>query len=266
MSERVGRITGIGVSATRKNEITADDLATERNFKIGWNYGVVNRSGYKFNAQILTEQFDTPTIELNNSMISTPIVEDVTKYKVYVDSNYKGYIDSNNIWHANGTDITPANNSLIIRQGIMFAYGYFGYVPQSTFEFVRPAIPQYYIIYAELDRSIIPNTCYLKAKNNKQSTSIETLFRQDNLSMIKTGIFQLPLWRVKVDINGIQELYDLRILRDRIKNVNSVNFTHEIDSEVPATVTATTPPEGDSSERIATTAFVCNEIEQAINY
>lgn len=41
----------------------------------------------------------TPTIQLNNSTLSTPKAEGVTMYKVYSNGTYIGYIDSDNIWH-----------------------------------------------------------------------------------------------------------------------------------------------------------------------
>lgn len=43
--------------------------------------------------------WETPTITLTGSLLSTPIVEGVTMYKVYSNGNYIGYVDSNNVWH-----------------------------------------------------------------------------------------------------------------------------------------------------------------------
>lgn len=40
-----------------------------------------------------------PTIQLAGSVISTPIVEGVTMYKVYSNGSYIGYVDSDNVWH-----------------------------------------------------------------------------------------------------------------------------------------------------------------------
>lgn len=45
------------------------------------------------------EQWDTPTISLNGDILSTEIVEDVTKYKIYDNGVYIGYVDSDNVWH-----------------------------------------------------------------------------------------------------------------------------------------------------------------------
>lgn len=44
-------------------------------------------------------QWETPTIELNDTILSTQIVEGVTMYKVYSNGTYIGYIDSDNVWH-----------------------------------------------------------------------------------------------------------------------------------------------------------------------
>lgn len=49
--------------------------------------------------EVSQEQWDTPTIQLNNNELSTPIVEGVTMYKVYSNGSYIGYIDANNTWH-----------------------------------------------------------------------------------------------------------------------------------------------------------------------
>lgn len=46
------------------------------------------------------EQWDTATIELVDNVISTPVVEGVTKYKVYSNGTYIGYVDSSNVWHS----------------------------------------------------------------------------------------------------------------------------------------------------------------------
>lgn len=207
MGEYKGKISGIGNATTRFNEITADDLAILRYFQMGWDYGVVDRQGYKFD--------------------------------IYYTLN---------------------PSSVQVGKGIMFAYGYVGYVDNSVFEFIRPAIPQYHIIYVELDRSKIPNTCTLKVKNNQSSTSIERTFRQDYLDKVRTGIFQLPLWRVKVGSNGIEEVFDLRkdldLLKQSIKQVEYAPNCKSVFGSISPTATATTQPITDNSQKIATTEFV----------
>ena len=201
------KISGIGNPTTRLNEITADDLAVLRNYQVSWDYGVIDRQGYKF------------------------------------DINY-----------------ALNTSSIEVGKGIMFAYGYVGYVDNSVFEFIRPAIPQYHIIYVELDRSKIPNTCTIKVKNNQSSTSIERTFRQDYLDKVRTGIFQLPLWRVKVGANGIEEVFDLRedldLLKQSIKQVEYAPNCKSVFGSIDETVTATTQPVTDNSKKIATTDFV----------
>lgn len=203
MVEIQGKISGIGNATTRLNEITADDLAIMRYYQVGWDYGVINRQGYKFD---ITYQQNTSSVEVD--------------------------------------------------KGIMFAYGYFGFVDKSKFEFIKPAIAQYHIIYAELDKSKIPNTCILKVRNNQSSTNIERMFRQDYLNRVRTGIFQLPLWRVKVDSNGIQEVVSLRDLKDSIKQVSVTNICKSVIGEIDGDATATTQPITDKSKKIATTMFV----------
>lgn len=207
MGEYQGKISGIGNRATRFNEITADDLATLRHFQIGWDYGVIDRQGYKFD---ISYQLGTSSVEVS--------------------------------------------------KGIMFAYGYVGYVDSCKLEFIRPAIPQYHIIYVELDRSKIPNTCTLKVKNNQSSTSIERTFRQDYLDKVRTGIFQLPLWRVKVGANGIEEVVDLRkdldLLKQSIKQVEYSQNCKSVFGTISPEATATTQPITDNSQKIATTEFV----------
>lgn len=151
-------------------------------------------------------------------------------------------------------------SSVKIGKGIMFAYGYLGYVDKCTVEFIRPAIPQYHIIYVELDRSKIPNTCILKVKNNQSSKSIERTFRQDYLDKVRTGVFQLPLWRIKVGSNGIEEVFDLRVdldlLKPSIKQVEYAPYCKRVFGSINPEATATTQPITDNSEKIATTDFV----------
>lgn len=216
MGEYQGKISGIGNSATRLNEITADDLAILRYYQVGWDYGVIDRSGYNFAIEY----------QLNKSFVK-------------------------------------------VNKGIMFAYGYFGFVDECRIEFIRPAISQYHIIYAELDRSKIPNTCTLKVKNNQSSTSIERTFRQDYLDKVRTGIFQLPLWRVKVESNGIEEVADLRkdldLLKLSIKQVGYTPYCNSVFGSIDETVSATTQPIDDNSEKIATTLFVRNATRFAID-
>lgn len=158
------------------------------------------------------------------------------------------------------TEKHKGTSSIEVGKGVMFAYGYVGYVDVCKLEFIRPAIPQYHIIYVELDKSKIPNTCTLKVKNNQSSTSIERTFRQDYLDKVRTGVFQLPLWRVKVSANGIEEVFDLRVdldlLKPSIKQVEYAPNCKSVFGSISPEATATTQPITDKSEKIATTEFV----------
>lgn len=206
-----GQISGTGNSATRQNEITADDLATLRHFIVGLESGVVDKTGYNF------------------------------------------------------SEISHNATSIKLGKGIMFAYGYFGYVDSSTFYFVKPAVTQYHYIYVELDKSVIPNTCILKVKNNQSSKNIENAFRQDVLSLVKTGIYQLPLYMVELNSNGINNVEDIRSLRQSIKKVFKANITKGITGTIASNVTAPTGAINQYGKSPATTHFVDINIQEEIN-
>lgn len=206
MKKYQGKISGVGNATSRKNEITADDLAILRNYIYGWEYGVINRSGWNFNATT-----------------------------------------------------NESKDSVIVEKGIMFAYGYFGIFPETyTIPFIKPSAKQYRFIYAEIDRSVVPNTCTIKVKNNQSSDKIKpTTFRQDYLTAVRTGVFQLPLWRVELNSEGIKEVVDVRDLKDYIMKVQRSNYTTDkITGEISPKATATTQSINDNSEKLATTKFV----------
>lgn len=155
------------------------------------------------------------------------------------------------------TVYSKGTSTIEVGRGIMFAYGYIGYVDKCKLEFIRPSIPQYYIIYVELDRSKIPNTCTLKVKNNQSSPSIVGTFRQDYLDKIRTGVFQLPLYIVKIGSNGIENVKAVDNFRPNIKQVEYAPQCRRVVGEVAAGAKVAVQPLGeDNSERIATTDFV----------
>ena len=49
--------------------------------------------------EVTKSTWTAPTIQLADSVVSTPIVEGVTMYKVYSNGSYIGYVDANNTWH-----------------------------------------------------------------------------------------------------------------------------------------------------------------------
>lgn len=293
MGTYYGKISGIGNPTERINEITADDLATLRHFQLGWDYGVINKNLLRTDTVLLNKEIlNSEVVDAEGWYVSDFI--NVSANEIYsknlsgiailtYDTN-KNLIGresfKNNLWQntnsnvkyikingliseLNSTKVTGssfngiiANNKLVMNSGVFFAYGYVGFVDKCELEFIRPAIPQYHIIYAELDRSKIPNTCTLKVKNNQSSTSIERTFRQDYLDKVRTGLFQLPLWRVKVGANGIEEVVDLRALKDKPKQVEYAPYCKSVFGSIAPSVTATTQPIADDSKKIATTEFV----------
>lgn len=158
--------------------------------------------------------------------------------------------------------------SLVIHEGIMFAYGYCGYEQAKTFYFNKTAATQYHFIYGEIDRSVIPNTFELKVKNNQGGSEVKpTTFRQDVLSTVKTGVFQLPLYRITLGSDGIEEITDLRDKKDYIKKVFYADETKKkITKEIASgAFLPWTHDTSDYSEKVATTMFVHNAIKNYID-
>lgn len=180
--------------------------------------------------------------------------DDLASYRYYLIGWDYGVVNREN--YNFSVDYNVGESNIKVGKGVMFAYGYVGYVDSCEIYLIRPAIPQYHIIYAELDRSKIPNTCILKVKNNQSSTNIENTFRQDYLDKVRTGVFQLPLWRVKIGSNGIEEVVDLRDKKDSIKNVYYADKCERVYDFINSSVKATTQPTTNISEKIATTEFV----------
>lgn len=182
--------------------------------------------------------------------------DDLASYRYYLIGWDYGVVNREN--YNFSVDYNVGESNIKVGKGVMFAYGYVGYVDSCEIYLIRPAIPQYHIIYAELDRSKLPNTCILKVKNNQSSTNIKNTFRQDYLDKVRTGVFQLPLWRVKIGSNGIEEVVDLRDKKDSIKNVYYADKCERVYDFINSRVKATTQPITDNSEKIATTMFVHN--------
>ena len=206
-----GKISGIGNSPQRINEITADDIATLRYKIYGWDYGVIN-----------------------------------------------GFAETHN------------TDSITLDFGVMFAYGYFGCLPSAvTLYFHKVAQTQYQFIYAELDKSTIPNTFKIKVKNNQGGKNPKpTDFRQDILSVVKTGVFQLPLYRITLNENGIAEVRSeiTNYTYSRIKKTYRTTATNNISGRVGnGSYCVTNPATSDNSKKIATTDFVHRACVDYIN-
>ena len=236
-----GTVSGTGIVATRENEITADNVATFRHFCVGYESGVVYDVGNDFYAKV------------------------------------DGYVDGVD----DGKTATGRySNTVHVSGGTVFAYGYFGSAKATDFTFLPPAVEQWHIIYAELDRSIIPNRCTLKTKNNQSSSRIlPNTFRQDELSLVKTGVYQVPLWFIRVTNKGVEvedlrtneytnpqgRTYDLRQLRKYIKNVYNTDNTSRVTGTIDSTVTCERLiPDGTADNTVANREFVQRRILTAM--
>lgn len=235
----VGNISGNGDEKTRQNEITPDNVAAFRHFCVGHNSGVVYDVGHDFYATV------------------------------------DGFV---NVEDDGKTETGRYSTTVHVADGMMFAYGYFGSAPAADFTFLPPAVEQWHIIYVELDKSVIPNTCIIKTKNNQGSGRVlPNTFRQDELSLVKTGVFQLPLWAIRITNKGIEvedlrtneytnpqgRRYDLRTPVYYIKNVVNSDDTKRVTQTIANNVTCAIKPKGTNDNTVANRAFVYQEIEEA---
>lgn len=169
-----------------------------------------------------------------------------------------------------------SGNTISVSDGICFAYGYFGYCKAKEFNIFPPAVEQYYIIYARIDKSVIPNTVELLIKSNYASPNIGlNTFRQDVLSTVKTGVYEIPLWVFRATNKGVDELAisDKRPLRENIKKVEYSDYANVVEMgnlqdgefNIQNEATAVTQAITDSSNKVATTAFTDAAIQAEIN-
>ena len=103
--------------------------------------------------------------------------------------------------------IVGDTNRVQFNGGYVYAYGYIGKIPNPTvFVMNLGAIPQYYFAYVEIDKSVIPNTCTIKMKNNQNNPYMnDYTFRQDMLSSVKTGVHQTPICLLRTSVEkGIE--------------------------------------------------------------
>lgn len=164
--------------------------------------------------------------------------------------------------------VLSGKNSIRLTDGLAFAFGYFGSSETVEFNILPPAVENYFIVYLEMNKSVVPNICEVKIKNNYANSRIDNnSFRQDELSTVKTGIYQMPLWLVRVTNQGVQELKDLRNLKDYIqKIVHSDYGTHVLnDGTIGQNVTIPTPLQDDISNKVANTEFAVTAIRAEIN-
>ena len=150
--------------------------------------------------------------------------------------------------------------------GMVDAYGYVAFSKVTVFEILLPAEEQYYFIYLEIDKILIPNACSVKIRNNQSSPYFDNAFRQDVLSTVKTGVFQLPLWRVHITNTGIRSVTDLRqTLHDNICRVYQSNTSRIVRRKIENGATCMTQQANDDSTKIASTIFVQAAINAELN-
>lgn len=236
-----GIISGTGDKTTRENEITADNVAIFRNFSIGYGLDAQDVGGVIFDEI----KRDDGTVEYHD---------------------FKAWIDV-----TQNADFTTVH----ISDGIGFAYGYFGAAEATDFTFLPPAVEQYHLIYLELDRSVVPNTAKIKTRNNQGSSKIlPNTFRKDVLTRVKTGVFEIPLWIIRVTNEGISrpELatgskYDLRQLRKYPKHVNYTDAAYHVQDYgvIGKNIFSGRIEEGANDNRLANTVFVYNAIIKELN-
>jgi hypothetical protein len=145
---------------------------------------------------------------------------------------------------------TAIDRGVIIKGGLMQAYGYFGCADTETqLNFVMPAATQYCHIYAEIDLSVVPNRFGIKATALSNSTTFSS--RQDNLRTTSGGKYQLHLWQVTLTPTAVT-LQDRRTMID--KPLSAVNADFGVTQEIT-----------DDSNRLATTSYVRRAISDAFN-
>ena len=220
---------------------------------------------------VLPPIYDMFGISVTKISLEQPLANEITVDDIAILRNYifgweYGVL---NIEGCNfNAKLDESGSAVILEKGIMFAYGYFGYLPESiTIPFIKPSATQYRFIYAEIDRSTIPNTFIIKVKNNQGSDKIKpTTFRQDYLTAIRTGVFELPLWRVELNEMGIVKLVNVRDLIDYIRTVkHSDSTTGKVLKKIGATATGTNQPITDRSRNLATTWFVHEAVRNYID-
>jgi hypothetical protein len=111
------------------------------------------------------------------------------------------------------------DRGVVVRSGILQAYGYFGCSDTDTqFNFILPTGTNYIHIYGEIDLSVVPNK--FEIKQTIMSNSPSYTFVQDDLSVNLYGKYQIPLWQITLTSTGLA-LTDNRPFI--LKPLNSVN-------------------------------------------
>lgn len=138
--------------------------------------------------------------------------------------------------------ITLVDRGIIIGPGMAHAFGYFGLSDSpQTFNYVIPSSQtQYSKVYAEFDLSARPQSFSIKVTPQSDTSVIE--LQQDDLSEVTTGIFQLPLFLIKIQTNGTITFEDIRSMRNRVAYSSHSN-------EADHSLTADTTPQADNATK-----------------
>lgn len=176
-------------------------------------------------------------------------------------------------------DYRLIEGGLVIQSGGCWAFGYAAYNRND----VRINLAasgggtRYVFIYVEFDltgsavNGTTVDAAQLVVFDNGGNSSFS--YQQDNLRTMKTGKYQLPLYRIAVTDAGItgDSIQDLRTIREKVKNAERADFADKVDGIVAAGtmiengVTAVTQARRNSTRNVATTAFVMAEINDVKN-
>lgn len=169
--------------------------------------------------------------------------------------------------------ISIIDRGVVIGPGMVQAYGYFGMSDSPTqFNYLIPASrTQYSKVYAEINLSDRPQTFSIKVTPQSDTTVIE--LEDDNLSEITTGIYQVPLYLVSIATNGTITYTDIRNMLNRVSYSNHSNICDlatnaknvSAGGTIASNVVATTQPQTDSSQKVATTSYVRTAITNVKN-
>ena len=165
-------------------------------------------------------------------------------------------------WENDKFNATVADRGVNIGAGMVFCHGYFG-MSDSThrINFTLPASgTQFARIFAEVNLSASPHRFSIRATN--QSTSSSIGLTQNNLSTNPSGIHQIPLYLITIPANGAITAADQRVQLNRLQNAQhaqtagTATNANNVTGTIANAATATTQTTGNSTTRVATTAFV----------
>lgn len=148
--------------------------------------------------------------------------------------------------------ISIIDRGVTIGPGMAFAHGYFGMSDATVqFNYVVPSSkPQYAKVYAEFDLSKTPQAFAIKTTPQTDSSVINLL--QDNLGEIPSGVYQLPLYLLTININGSIGYSDTREIHNTTGEVDISTLSRTTDNPIK-TGNKTYSPLKYTNERIKTT-------------